>query len=120
MDYSYNIICPDHFREKICKLSIFEIDLGRAYSEMTANGERIASIKDSFVNSFHKDTKKLIYRFGRIGSLTFYTCPSMSNSVILVSDNEGKIQEIRYDANSASNNIEKYLVDIILKVDGNM
>lgn len=116
-----NIICDHDFRKFVSTLNRFEMDLGRAYTRKDDIKNVIEpNIKDEFVLKFIRQNKRVIYKVGILGPISFYTYDILPPNTIWIYKNPNNIEEkIEYvfDKQLASIDFKKYFANIVYEIE---
>lgn len=110
------IVCPNSFRFLLKNIEDFKINLGDRYTNRDTKGNMVISIKDNFVNFFRKKYNNIIFKIGEMGIINFYSCNKLSDSQIIIFDENDVEYVFEYDKNLAETNTEKYLSEILQSI----
>lgn len=113
------IVANNIVLKKFSKIDIFEIDLGKNLTGgATSSKKKDMSIKisDDFIQRYRHNTNNLLFKYGNIGSLKFYTDSTLSNNELIAFDGDN-IYEIEIDdVQMLTNSPRTYLSNLIEKI----
>lgn len=112
-----NIVCTHQFRMLLSKMEEFRMDLGKSYTGKDDKGYLKSNIKDSFVLDFKKNHHGFIYKVGVLGPISLYTyTPLPEDKLWVYKDSTHEKIVIDFDYNEAEIDIEKYLAELIMRI----